>query len=336
MTIHYLSCHEILEYDELRLLTGLGHDVFSNGAYLDPAGHVTLKRPGVPKAIKWSELIPHATSTSKTALTPELIEPFDIIMVMHTPEQIVQNWPQIRHKRVVWRSIGQSTPGIEARLKQCRDEGLEIIRYSPKEENIPGYLGFDMLIRFYKDPGQFCGWVGDSDEVINFTQTLKGRGKAVHYDEVMGAMAGFNAKVYGPGNDDLGTFNGGQVSYEKQLEIMRRARVYVYGGTWPASYTLSFIEAWMLGVPVVAIGSRLAHNNGDLDFYEVEDLIDQGVNGFVANDVPHMRKYIEMLLSDYEMAKTISKNARQKAIEIFGMDRVAEQWIKFLQKGKNA
>ena len=34
MKILYLSCHSILEYDEVKLLTGMGHYVFSPGAYV--------------------------------------------------------------------------------------------------------------------------------------------------------------------------------------------------------------------------------------------------------------------------------------------------------------
>lgn len=339
MKIHYLSCHSILEYDELRLLTELGHDVFSNGAYLDPAGHISLPRPGVDKAIKWDSLIPLATEHARTALPPELIDPFDVIIVMHTPELIVQNWERIKHKRVIWRTIGQSTPAIEARLQKFRKDGLEIVRYSPKENFIKGYIGQDAMIRFYKDPGQFCGWVGDSDEVINFTQTIRGRGAFVHYDEIMGSIAGFNSKVYGTGNEDLGSFNGGEVSFKKQLELMRKARVYVYGGTWPAPYTLTFIEAWMLGIPVVAIGKELAHLKQfeSINFYEVDELIENGVTGFIGNSIPEMRQHIERLLTDYELAKEISKNARKKALEIFGMAEVSKQWRRFLsEKGNHA
>src|SRR5690242_423231 len=136
MKIHYLSCHEVLEYDEVKLLTELGHDVFSNGAYLDPAGHITLKRPGISKAIAWTDLAKIAADTPKTALTPDLIDPFDVIIIMHTPEFVTGNWDKIKHKRVIWRSIGQSTPATERKLERARAEGLQVVRYSPKEENI--------------------------------------------------------------------------------------------------------------------------------------------------------------------------------------------------------
>jgi len=36
MKILYLSCHAVLEYDELRILNDLGYDVTSVGGYINP------------------------------------------------------------------------------------------------------------------------------------------------------------------------------------------------------------------------------------------------------------------------------------------------------------
>src|SRR3990167_2610296 len=42
-----LLLHSIEEYDQVRLLTELGHDVFSPGAYVDPAHPSDDKRPPI-------------------------------------------------------------------------------------------------------------------------------------------------------------------------------------------------------------------------------------------------------------------------------------------------
>ena len=335
MKIHYMSCHSVLEYNEVKLFTELGHDVFSNGAYLDPAGHISLPRPGIDGAKKWSdEMISFARNEARTNLPQELIDPFDVIIVMHTPDLIVNNWEKIKHKRVIWRTIGQSVGNIEKRLKPMRDEGLEIVRYSPKEVNIANYLGSDALIRFYKDQDVFNGWVGDSDKVVNFSQSLKGRGPFCHYNEIVGSIIGFNAKVYGTGNEDLGELNGGNVGFEKMLDILRDARVAVYGGTWPASYTLSIIEYMMLGIPVVAASKKIAHmaSYEKFNFYEVDEIIEDKVSGFVCDTVQEMRHCIEQLINNYDLAKKISANSRARAIELFGKEKIAEQWREFLER----
>lgn len=333
MKIHYISCHEILEYDEVKLFTELGYEVYSNGAYRDPKGAHILKRPGIPNAPFSQEFFDLTAQFPKTDLPKELIEPYDVIISMDRPEVIAQNWPKIKHKRVIWRSIGQSASGTENMLREMRKEGLQIVRYSPKEKNISGFIGQDAMIRFYKDPEEFKGWTGEDLRPVNFTQSLRGRGQSCHYDEILGALAGYdNAKVYGPGNNDLGSFNGGDIGFEQLKDILRKARVFVYGGTFPACYTLSFIEAFMTGTPIVAISKSIAHipNFEKMDFYEVDEIIEDGVTGFICNSVPEMRAKIDLLLSDKKLAETISKNARAKAIELFGKDIIAKQWKEFL------
>jgi hypothetical protein len=175
MKIHYISCHSILEYDEVQLLTDLGHEVFSNGAYVDPRGHITLPRPAIEGAKFYEDYAALSISHPKTKLPSELIEPFDVIIIMHSPDVVVENWRSIKHKKVVWRTIGQSTESVEASLAQMREEGLKIIRYSPKERNLSNYIGEDALIRFCKDEDEYSGWNGVGQNVVCFAQSLKGR-----------------------------------------------------------------------------------------------------------------------------------------------------------------
>ena len=337
MKILYLSCHAVLEYDECKLLTELGHEVYSHGVYRDPRGAYTLPRPGVPGMKVDENWIELTGKNPKTALTKEMIDPFDAIIIMSGENEgpLVSNWQNIKHKRVIWRSIGQSTESTERAITRCKAEGLQVIRYSPKERNIPGFAGEDALIRFYKDPLDYQGWNGLDNRPINFTQTLKGRGKMVHYDQIMGSLVGFdNAKVYGPGNNDLGSFNGGEVTYYAMLQLLRDSRVFVYGGTWPASYTLSFIEAMMTGTPIVALSKIGAQVDGvePFDYYEVADII-HSAGLSCANDAQDMRIFINSYLDDLVVAQTNSIKLRERALQLFSKEVIAPQWADFLSKG---
>lgn len=336
MKIHYISCHSVLEFDELKLLTELHHDVFCNGAYLEPAGHPSLPRPGVPEAKyheHWADL---ARRFPKTELPQELIDPFDVLIFMGgiTDNALVQNWPRIKHKKVIWRTIGQSTQGNEEMMAPLRAEGLKIVRYSPKEMNIPRYIGSDAMIRFYKDENELKDWNGNDKTVVNFSQSLRGRRNNCHYNEIMEMITGYQAKVFGTGNEDLGNINGGELPWDLMKGKLRDSRVYVYGGTWPASYTLSFIEALMTGIPMVCIGKRLAEeipNYPHMDFYEVSEIIKNGENGFISDDIGTLRSNIYALLNDDELAKRIGENGRQTAIRLFGKEQIRNQWDEFLR-----
>lgn len=332
MKIHYISDHSILEYDEVQLFLDLGYEVFSNGAYLDPNGHITLPRPALKGGKYYANYADLARSSARTNLPAELIDPFDVIIVMHSPNVIIQNWERLKHKKVIWRSIGQSVPGIERALAPLKAQGLVVVRYSPKERHLADYMGEDALIRFYKDEKIYTGWRGDAGGVVNFSQSLKGRREFCHYDEIMAVIETFGGMVYGPGNEDLAQFNGGSVPYEQQLEIMRQSGVMIYGGTWPAAYTLSFIEALMLGLPIVAISKKLAHVEKfeAIDFYEVDELMAE-ISGVVCDTPEDMISQTRKLLEVPAFAASISERQRELALKYFSKAKIGEQWDDLLK-----
>ena len=337
MKLLYLSTHSVLEADELKLFTEIGIDCFSLGAYGDPGGHKSLLRPGIPAMKHHQDLEEISFKYPKTNLPMELINWADVIFIMHTPEWVTENWPKFKGKKVVWRSIGQSTPTVENMIRRMRYEGLKIVRYSPMEKNIPGYLGEDAMIRFYKEPEEFGGWNGKEVRIVNMTQSLKGRRDHCHYDDIMAITEGFPTTIFGTGNDDLGPLNGGELPYELMKGQLRDNRVFVYGGTWPACYTLAFIEAMMTGIPVVSIGPKMAEELNSIPqtsrfhFFEIPDIIMPGVNGFWSDDINQLRTWIHELLQNHGLAKQIGDAGRKRAIELFGAETIREQWKSFFE-----
>ena len=113
---------------------------------------------------------------------------------------------------------------------------------------------------------------------------------------------------------------------------LRDARVYIYTGTQPASYTLNFIEALMTGVPIVAIGPMHANSleivKGDV--YAIPDIVNIGVNGFWSDDLDQCREWVKFLLNDKRAASRIGHMGRQSAIDLFGKEVVKSKWKDFL------
>jgi hypothetical protein len=334
----YLSCHSILEYDELKLFNELGVNVFSPGAYVEPAnpGDASL-RPGIPGLVYDPADVAafHALGApgvdNKERLTKEFVDRFDAVMVMHIPKWIQVNWEAMKHKTVIWRTIGQCLSHQEVAMKPYRDQGLRVVRYSPKERTIPGFCGEDAMIRFSKDPADFHSWNGNEKAVITFAQSMPARGQACNYHLFEAVTRAYPRKLFGPGNEAAGTMNQGKVPYDTLQKAMRDHRVYFYTGTHPASYTLNFMEAWMTGIPIVAIGP----SNGNASYfpghklYEVDSLIENGVTGFVSDDFTELRKNIDQLMNDDKLAATISANARKRALEVFSKDKIKDQWTNF-------
>jgi glycosyltransferase involved in cell wall biosynthesis len=215
-------------------------------------------------------------------------------------------------------------------------QGLQIVRYSPREQKIVENIGKDAVIRFYKDPNEFYGYNGLNREVITFNQNIKTRGEFCNFDLWDKVTEGLPAKVFGPNNENVGARNGGLLTYDDMKQKMKDSRVYFYVGTQPASYTLNLIEAMMSGIPVVAIGPKHANSlNIAGDVYEIPDIIVNGFNGYVSDDVEELKTCIIKLLDNPKLAKQIGELGRQRAIELFGKETIKAQWKDFLENGNN-
>jgi hypothetical protein len=344
MRILYLSCHSILEYDEVKLFHELGHQVFSPGAYIEPAkpGDSSL-RPGIPGLVYDPDMVelwnrheakrPSVNGKEYIFETPEIMDHFDAIIVMHLPQFIIPNWDIFKGKRVIWRTIGQSIANTEKQMAPYRARGMEIVRYSPREHTIPGYIGADTVIRFYKDPDEYGPWVGTTKRVITFGQHMKARDSACNFTLFDQCTRLFPRHLFGPGNDGIGDWTTGKVPFEQLKEEMRMNRCYFYTGTHPASYTLNFMEAWMSGIPIVAIG----HKHGNASYfpghhlYEIPDLMQSHMNGFISDDPRELSSYIKLLLNNDSIAAAISANGRRSAIKHFGKDTIKAQWKAYLR-----
>jgi len=329
MKILYLSCHSILEHDEVSLLNELKHEVFSLGSYINPNAPHDPKRPPINSPYN-DQLGNVALQSSKENLHQELIDWADIIIIMSRPDWIINNWDKFTGKRIVWRTIGQSTPDIESQLQLLRQNGLQIVRMSLAEEGIQNYIGKDALIRFYKDPEEYKDWNGDTEKVISVAQSMKARGAFCGFNNFDEATKGLPRALYGPGNEDSG-IEGGILTYNELKKVYQDNRVFFYTGTYPSPYTLGLMEAMMTGIPIVAIGKDLWDIKlWNMDIYEVDKIIQSGVNGYVSNDINELRGYVELLLKDKALAKKIGDAGRETAIELFGKSKIKEEWRKFL------
>jgi hypothetical protein len=340
MKILYLSCHSILEYDEVKLLHELGHEVFSPGAYIDPQQGNEM-RPAIDGLKYNSDILQkfHAIGQkfpgkdSKDHLTKELVDCFDMVIVMHLPRWVINNWDVMKHKRVVWRTIGQSIEPVEKQLATYRKQGMQIIRYSSMERNIPGCIGGDCIIRFYKDPEEYKNWNGNTKRVITVAQHMERRNQACNFKLFEEVTRSFDRHLFGPGSETL-NWGSGKVPYEQLKEEMRNNRVYFYTGTHPASYTLNFIEAMMTGIPIVAVGPKYGNASYFLghNLYEIPNIIDHGVNGFISDDPNQLSYSVSSLMKDDNLAKDVSKKGRETAIALFGKEVAKRRWNIFLEK----
>ena len=345
MKILYLGCHSVLEYDECKLFTELGHYIFSPGSFVEYGnkGDPSLR----PQLVIKDEFVERYREDSvmfdklgkpginnKELLTLEFVKRFDAVILMHLPLWAHKNWAVIKASGIpfVWRTIGQSVANNEREMKQYREQGMKIVRYSPREKRIPGYIGADAIIRFGKEPDQFGNWNGKEEKIITFAQSMQRREPACNFKYFEEVTRPFPRAIYGNESESL-SWGKGKVPYDELLSSLRDNRAYFHTGTWPASYTLSLLESLMTGIPIVAIGPKKGHPHGWFpghDLYEIGDIIKNGENGFISDSKEELQIAIKSLLNDHELAKKISIEGRKTAIELFGIDTIKAQWKDFL------
>lgn len=331
--------HSIEEFDQLRLLSGLGYEVASIGGYINPAEPHDPKRPALDipvypevqeavDALEMDDNLGRAQSRIPEAIL-EWLGADGIIIFHHYLERLFEQWSHLDDwrsggGRIVWRTVGQSVASNEERAKVFRDDGLEIVRYSPKEKNIPGYVGEDAMIRFYKDEEEWSGWTGELELVVNITQHLMQRDPFTNYGFWKAATEGLTAQPLGPGSDAIG--GPGELPLEKMMLGLQKARCYLYCGTQPASYTLGLIEAMMVGIPTVSIGpGHMTNFPYGPELYEGHEL-----TGISSDDPVEAHKFLSSLLNDPETAAKFSQHQQFRTRKEFGMKPVGAAWANFL------
>src|SRR5687768_506396 len=333
MRVLLLSSHAVEEHDQLQLMHELGHEVFSIGAYIHPSAPMDPKRPALdvpehPDLIAAVDALGQQgfedTLAEAKLHVPDLIAEWAEVIIVSAYEWLwlIPQWPKWKQmgKRVIWRTIGQSGDRNEEGMAPLFRDGVEIVRYSPKERNIPGFAGESALIRFWKDPDEWNGWTGEDRLVTNVTQHMIDRDPWCNPGFWFEATKGLPVRPMGPGSENIG--GTGLVTTEQMKDGLRKARAYLYTGTQPASYTLGLIEAGLTGSPIVSIGPswmRILPYGAAL--FEAHEL-----TGVGAEDPSLARLTLQALLADRGLAVKYSAVQRERFIALFGRETISRQW----------
>ncbi len=322
MNILYLSCHEVLEYNDLQIINNLGHHVISIGGYCNPQQPVNSPRPALDiEQVSLAKTVEHIKICSQLeTIDPQIAEWADVIWVTHRADWLSNIAMQVgKKKQIILRTIGQNTRNNENTINQLKTLGynISVVRYSPMEFNIPQCQHVDRIIRFSCDSRVFSNWNGYKEGGIAIAQLLN-RKQFTNTEFLMEASKQLGVQLFGRLNEDVGI---AELNHDGFISAMQDHRYFLYTGTIPAPYTLSFIEALMMGIPIIALKNRGYSDN----LYEVPSIIENEKNGFLANSISDVKYYSDKL-QDFAYAKAISDNARATAMSLFDSQEIQQQW----------
>lgn len=328
--ILYHSVHEVLEYDDLRVLIRAGFDVFSR-IYSNPRGQGNRLRGPLPEAVNeadfeaWRKT--RRPGDERGVRWPlEFARRFDAVIVNHDVDAILANLDTFRAAGVaiVRRTIGQTKHAHEAALRP-HERHITTVRYSPREQH-RDWLPTHAVIRFGKVLDEFPPWIGGGP-LVTFMNTVSRpaiRPNAADYARI---TEGVRAALFGFNNEGFANARG-LVEPKRQPRILRRCGAYLYLHSGIASYTLNFMEAMLIGAPIIAPSTRFINRHRPPpDWfparYEIPDFLRDGA-GFLYDDVEDARATVAAAtardLSD------VASEARRRAREAFDADRVAAEW----------
>lgn len=339
MKLLYISCdHKVLEYQDLLIFEELGIDWFSTGLYFDPKNPISdggfslqpINKDNTELGEKFKATCRKQGINLPTIISKDFANEFDVIIandVCPAPFAALTNWVNIKHKPVFWRTYGQTQPKVEKLLKTCYNQGLKVIRYSPKESNIENALPMDYLLRFWIDTDWFKGWDRQNDYVLTFNNFYARREFISNTNLYESIIYNLESKLYGY-NPDNHPLVIGELSLKEQLQEYQNCAVYFSIGTKPGSYTLNLLEAMAVGCPTVTWGPKLGdtNQNGYYNVYEVPEIIENYSNGLASDDIKEIKNFIIKCKTDLDFSKKLSQNARKTILNKFSKEQAIKSW----------
>lgn len=155
-------------------------------------------------------------------------------------------------------------------------------------------------------------WHGALPRGITVTNGMQGRPRITGLDLFEQARQAVPLDVVGMQTEALGGL--GDVPYRDLHRLTARYR-FLYSPMRYTSLPLAVVEAMTIGMPVVALGTTA-----------LPEVIEHGVNGFIAQDPARLIPLMRQLIAEPELAQRLGAAARETARARFGLPRYAAEW----------
>lgn len=158
---------------------------------------------------------------------------------------------------------------------------------------------------------------GELKRGITVVNNIMSRGRRVGLDIFLQARREIPLDIIGINAEQVGGLSSIHVFDLAAKEPHYRFFFY------PIRYTslgLAVCEAMLMGLPIVALATT-----------EMATTIENGVTGYISNNVNWLIDKMKLLLSEPALAKQLGENARIYAQQHFGIDRFADEWKQTLE-----
>lgn len=344
MKILLLSCHQVLEASEARILKSLGHSVQTIGFFSSKQKLTNMRED--PETEKNGEflskfnyynpqgyILPSLHPQSGMCNLPDdLIKDFDLIIIQYYPWLITRNFQSLKNKPLIIRAIGFPVDCIEQTYSWVKQNkpNVKIVRLSDTEELNPYYCGSDGLIPQAFHPEDFTDWIGNKEQVLTVMKMFKKRASSCKFAEYEQITEPFKDKriLIGSENEDI-PYAKVEIPLSELRQYMSESQVCLNMPSQPACCTFSLVECMCIGMGMVSVGPKIGDCNGQHTF-NIERYIEHGESGLIGNTVKECQNHIKTLLDDYELAKKMGIKLKEKGLSMFHVNIIRDKWKEVL------
>jgi len=171
------------------------------------------------------------------------------------------------------------------------------------------------VIRHSIDVKEFPEYIGGEKSILTVCNEFPGRDWCCGYLLWSKSTWGLkDVRVYGRGNRNIGEADKGKVPNNEIKNLLTRCGIYL-NPSLASPIPMALLEAMAVGAPVVSTFNC-----------EIKYILQDGINAFVANDAPTLRKKIITMLEDPERAKRIGQKGRETVKDLFTPERFIYKW----------
>jgi hypothetical protein len=246
---------------------------------------------------------------------------FDLVLCQNRTNQFQILWTVARQLScpIIIAENNLSNPNINpAMVEALANQPYNLSIFN--SEFLANSWGFDiedddvLAIPYGVDTTFFDGWSGGDGKILTIVNQYPQNNDVTGFNIWGEVTSGFQVNPWGFSPN----FSNPTQNPEHLLDLYRKASVFLNTSSWKAC-SKTMLEAMSVGCPVVTTATTT-----------LTDIIEDGVNGFITNDVEKMKENIHQVMNDSTLAQKLGSKARETIQNKFDIKNFRCAWDKAL------